>query len=396
MTSFALRKEQHKAEILWALKSVVSHFPYNSAVNIVDVFRAMFPDSAIAQKMQCGPTKLSYLICFGIAPCFKQQLLNELKEMQCFVFSFDESLNSELHQEQMDFIVKYFRKDRVVSRYLTSEFLGHTQADDLKKKFEEALQDLDMKKMVQVSMDGPNVNWKLYDSLVEDRNENEDYPALIDVGSCSLHVIHGAFRAGTQKTKWGIDTMLKALNNLFHDSPAKREDYQQITGSTVFPLPFCGHRWVEDKKVADRALEIWPNIVKYINETLKKPRSQIPSSSSFSTLRSAVQDGLTVAKLQIFASTASILMPYLQKFQSDAPLLPFVANEVTVLLETLMHKFVKQSELQEANTAAKIGRLNVMETAIHLAPSDIDVGFAATGTLNKVLKGEENKSMTTF
>ena len=178
----------------------------------------MFPDSAIAQKMQCGPTKLSYLICFGIAPYFKQQLLNELKEMQCFVISFDELLNSELHQEQMDFIVKYFRKDRVVSRYLTSEFLGHTQADDLKKKFEEALQDLDMKKMVQVSMDGPNVNWKLYDSLVDDRNENEDYPALIDVGSCSLHVIHRAFRAGTQKTKWGIDTMLKALNNLFHIS----------------------------------------------------------------------------------------------------------------------------------------------------------------------------------
>ena len=28
VTSFALRKEQHKAEILWALKSVVSHFPY--------------------------------------------------------------------------------------------------------------------------------------------------------------------------------------------------------------------------------------------------------------------------------------------------------------------------------------------------------------------------------
>ena len=34
----------------------------------------MFPDSAIAQKMNRGPTKLSYLICFGIAPYFKQQL----------------------------------------------------------------------------------------------------------------------------------------------------------------------------------------------------------------------------------------------------------------------------------------------------------------------------------
>ena len=35
-------------------------------------FRAAFPDSRIAHNMSCGPTKLSYLICFGIAPFFKQ------------------------------------------------------------------------------------------------------------------------------------------------------------------------------------------------------------------------------------------------------------------------------------------------------------------------------------
>ena len=74
MSKFTLTKHQHKAEILWALKTVMSHFSYNSSTNIADVFRAMFPDSAIAQNMNCGPTKLSYLICFGIAPYFKQQL----------------------------------------------------------------------------------------------------------------------------------------------------------------------------------------------------------------------------------------------------------------------------------------------------------------------------------
>ena len=35
--------------------------------------------------------------------------------------------------------------------------------------------------MLQVSMDGPNVNWKLYDSTVEEQNENDDYPDLIDI-----------------------------------------------------------------------------------------------------------------------------------------------------------------------------------------------------------------------
>ena len=98
-------------------------------------------------------------------------------------------------------------------------------------------------------MDRPIVNWKLYDSIVEERNQNDDYPALIDIGSCSLHVVHRAFRSGMQKTKWGIDGVLKAMHKMFDESPAKREDYQNITGSKGFPLPFCGHRWIENKKV---------------------------------------------------------------------------------------------------------------------------------------------------
>ena len=90
---------------------------------ITDIFKAMFPDSFVTQKMKFGPSKLPYLICFGIAPYFKQQLHVELKETQCFVISFDESLNNGYHKEQMDFFVKYLSKDRVVCWYLTSSFL---------------------------------------------------------------------------------------------------------------------------------------------------------------------------------------------------------------------------------------------------------------------------------
>ena len=75
MAKFAPTKGQHKAEILWALKSVMSHFSYNSAHDITDVFKAMFPYSSIAQHMSCSPTKLSYMISFGIASYFIELLL---------------------------------------------------------------------------------------------------------------------------------------------------------------------------------------------------------------------------------------------------------------------------------------------------------------------------------
>ena len=215
MTKLILTREQHKAEIFWVLKSVMSHFSYNSAHDITDVFKAMFPDSIIAQHMGCGPTKLYYLISFGIAP----YLLNELKDAPCFVISFDESYNEELEKEQMDLIVRYFKDCEVKGRYLSSGFLGHTTAKDLKTAFGECTEKLDLKNLIQVSMDGQNVNWKMLDLIVEDRNSNEIYPNLLDVGSCSLHVVHGTFRTGMKQTCWGIDLLLKSLYSHLYETP---------------------------------------------------------------------------------------------------------------------------------------------------------------------------------
>ena len=95
---------------------------------------------------------------------------------------------------------------------------------------------------------------------------------------------------------------------------------------------------MEDKKVAERALQIWPDVMVYIKETIKKPKGEVPVSYSFTTIRSAVQDSLITAKLEFFVYTASIMEPFLLMFQADAPLLPFIVSELKTLLETLMGK----------------------------------------------------------
>ena len=43
----------------------------------------------------------------------------------------------------MDVIVRYFKDGEVKSRYLSSGFLGHTTAKDLKRAFEECTEKLD-------------------------------------------------------------------------------------------------------------------------------------------------------------------------------------------------------------------------------------------------------------
>lgn len=48
-------------------------------------------------------------------------------------------------------------------------------------------------------MHGPSVNIKFYIKLVK-TCEQAQVPNLIDIGTCSLHVIHGAFKSGIEST----------------------------------------------------------------------------------------------------------------------------------------------------------------------------------------------------
>ena len=85
-------------------------------------------------------------------------------------------------------------------------------------------------------------------------------------------------------------------------------------------------------------------------------------------------------------SIAAAMRPYLQTFQSDGPVLPFITSELETMLQTLMGKFMKRAVLDGANSAYKIAKLNVFDSATHVAPSEVDTGFAVRTTLENVYK----------
>ena len=60
----------------------------------------------------------------------------------------------------------------------------------------QALFKLDTNKMFLVSMDGSIVNLKFLEKLQKDRLENEQHE-LINIESCGLRTIHGAFKTGS-------------------------------------------------------------------------------------------------------------------------------------------------------------------------------------------------------
>ena len=141
------------------------HYSYNSCSEIRQLFQKIFPDSSIAQTFTFGKTKASYNISHGLAPYFHELVYNS-------VLHFD------------------------------SSFLGHASANDLQSGFTSLLNDQILSKIVQVLMDGPNVNLKFLDQLINEL-EIQSEKSLLDMGSCGLHVVHGH-----KNIKWNVNTAL--------------------------------------------------------------------------------------------------------------------------------------------------------------------------------------------
>ncbi|XP_063753652.1 uncharacterized protein LOC134873747 isoform X2 [Eleginops maclovinus] len=302
-----------KAEVLWALNTVAKHQSCRSNDGIGELFQAMFPDSTVAKTFQCGRDKTSYILRFGVAEFVKKELISKVTGP--FVIMVDESLNHATKRKQLDLHVRYWDDGQVQSRYLGSQFMGHATANDLLKEIKECAGHLDLSKLISISMDGPNV-----------------------------------------------DKILRALHTLLHNVPARREDYEKTTRSTRFPLAWCGHRWLENLPVVIRALDIWSSMLVYTNAVRRKELPN-PGTGSFAVIKEAQKDPLTLPKLQFFRSIAQLFDPFLRKYQTEEPVMPYLGKDLAELIKSLMRRFVKREVLQDITTA-QLTKLDIGDTIL--------------------------------
>ena len=191
----------------------------------------MDPQSEVLKAMKMERTKISYAIVYGLGLHFKKEVENEIKLSEVFSVSFDESLNKVSDMEQLDVVVKYWdvSKNRAMTRYFDSSFLGYTRASDLLEKLDKIVKPVGYQKLIQVAMDGPNVNLKLLKDLIKYLSELEsDHPQVLDFGSCGLH---NAFKVGINATGCKLIEFLRAIYIYFKDKPATKADYSYYTNS---------------------------------------------------------------------------------------------------------------------------------------------------------------------
>ena len=57
------------------------------------------------------------------------------------------------------------------------------------EKIKESLTELDESRLIQLSMNGPSVNWNVLEKI-DDYLMSKDVPETIHVGGCNQHILH--------------------------------------------------------------------------------------------------------------------------------------------------------------------------------------------------------------
>lgn len=382
---FVTGKESLTAEVLWALKCATSHYSFNSCTNVCELFKVMFSDSKIAQKFTMSPAKVAYMCCFGIAPYFRV-LLNQLIAGQRFVLLFDETLNRSTQTKQLDLLVKFWHPhlNEVTTKYLNSVFLGHSTATDILKGIKNALIDLDFCNIVQISMDGPAVNFKMYATFNE-QIQNEFQHQILNIGTCGLHVLHNAVKVGESLSGWNLDLFFSCIYRLFKDSPARAEDYKRLSVTGKMPVKFCRHRWLDNLPAVKRALAILDDLKLFV-ENVQNKKIPNPNNFSYNEMVKFLQDKFLAVKLHFFHSLISLIQPFLTIYQTDNPMLPFFAEDLTKIIRSSFINFsiLKEGEIKKI-TISTLPRFECNKN-IYNSASKVSLGFSGDRLVKSLLQ----------
>ena len=380
LNDFSFKNDLLKSEIYWTCGTVSSHMSIRQAESCQKLFGKMFPDSKYAENFSVYKNKHSYLATHGLYPYFKDQLTQDLCNSDFFSVSFDESLNKVAQKTQMDIHVKYLDKTTglVATRYLTSEFLVTCKAVDLLRHLHQGLGYVKKDRMLSVAMDGPNVNWKMIQELKLELEDVPDNPELIEFGSCALHVLHGSLKTGHSASGWSVIEFLRSSYYLFNDFPSRKCSYTKITGSTKFPEKFCTTRWVGNEKACTTTIAILPHIRKYVEEIGKLPTSKV-----FGKVKQMLADPFLAAKLGFFQGLSHQLERFLRIFQDNRPLVPFLYDELSSLVFSLLKRILKPDIYESIKTTSDIFRIDWNKICHFKNPKDLDLYNSAKEGLRR-------------
>ena len=106
------------------------------------------------------------------------------------------------------------------------------------------------------------------------------------------------------------------------------------------------------------------------------PKGKWPKCKSYNTVVEGTKDELTLAKLEFFGYIASLLQNILLKDQTDAPMIPFLFEDLFSIAKSLMDLIIKPDVLSSIVNGSQLQNFDFSEKENFLPWKSITIGFA--------------------
>lgn len=264
-------------------------------------------------------------------------------------------------------------------RHLRTYFIGTASGNIIYEKVKESIEkaQLPLKKLIMISSDGPNVNktvWNLFnEDLIKLRKSG-----LVKVGFCNIHICHNAFLKGLEKFGLSTSEFIIEVYNYFDDYPSREEDFAYCQTKCEVPnhkfIKHVNSRWLTLESSGRRILEQWKALEYYfLNYVPNKKAEVMKKSKHYKSIAAALKQPGLQSEILFICCVATIFTKFTGLFQTEAPLIHVLYDELRALAKTLMLKVCKPetisnlgvtSETLGVNNRLKIDEINKMDTLI--------------------------------
>lgn len=328
ITSESDSKYIRAAEGTIAYHTIKHHQSFKSHDCSVALYKTLFKDSTICQKLACGRTKAEAIILKIFAPHTIEKTLQELEDIPYITVSTDASNHGST--KLFPILIQYFdfKNGGIQSKILNITNKQNETSDTISSMIVNELKETNLiSKCVGFSGDNCNTNFggvnragfeNVFYKLKAQIKEN-----IIGVG-CPLHVGNNAAHCGLNQLSINVDGIVSALHNyfsIFTVRVAELQEFCEFVNIEYKTLLYHSKtRWLSLLPAVHRILEVFDGLKSYFLSIDKPPI----------TLKNFFEDELTECYLWLVHS-------FMSMFQDNIKLMERKENSVIEIHKTLLN-----------------------------------------------------------
>ena len=116
------------------------------------------------------------------------------------------------------------------------------------------------------------------------------------------------------------------------------------------------------------------------------PKRKQPSSKSFENVKIAVEDVLTPAKLSFFSHFTSLFEPFLLKYQTQNPMLPYLYTDLVDLFRSVLKLIIKDEVVENCRSGNQLTKIDFERGNVFKKNRDVTIGFSTESVLSDLKK----------